>query len=127
MNYHIKSGNKSYLFAETKITKDTLDLYIEDEGVVDFFETNEYKKIKHIGGSISVICNIYVEKDQRKKGIAKKLLEKYLNEIKVTYHVLVTDKSSDTKDWSIENFYEKYGFKVVVPSKDFSVMVKESY
>ncbi|MBM26364.1 MAG: hypothetical protein CL760_11960 [Chloroflexi bacterium] len=124
MNYHKKIGKESYLFAETNLDIETVRLYLEDEQKQDFFKTEIFKKLEKESSPISVLCDLYVGVSERQNGFAKSLMFNYFKDVKSKYHLLVTNKTNDSKRFQIEEFYKEYGFEVVLEDREFSVMLK---
>lgn len=104
-------------FEAVQEAKDIIVIFAQsDDGPVGFLGAyiDENPKFNHI----ATIWGAYVHADFRKRGIAKRMMEEFLVEIKKRPHITKIKTYSVTSELMAVNAYKNFGFELIGISKD---------
>lgn len=123
MEFEIKRGQYNYLLAEKNLEIEDVIEYLKKEEMEAIFEVEMFKKIRK-ENVFSILSSVYVHPDEREQGFATDMMYEYLKKVKANVYILLADVSNDSDEFSIEKFYNKFGFKTIYQDEIFPIMVK---
>ena len=125
--FELFRGKESYLAAIKNMDYDDLAEYLIHEEKESILNDSHIIEIKKNASTISVLESIYVGVSERRNGYATDMLLEYLRKVKNDCVVLLAEKSNDTEEFKIQNFYKSHGFVVIDEDDIFSVMYKKNW
>lgn len=125
--FELFRGKESYLSAIKNMDYDDLKEYLIHEEKECILETPEIMDIEKNASTISVLESVYVGINERRNGYATDMILEYLRKVRNDCVVLLAEKSNDTDEFKIQNFYKTHGFIVIDEDDVFSVMYKKSW
>lgn len=125
MEFELLKGDFNYLRAEKNMDLDDLVKYFQREEMEGFMDTDTFHTIKN-ESMYSVLESVYVLPSEREEGKATSMIYEYLKKVKVDVYFLLADTSIDTENFSIEQFYRKFGFETVYQDDVFPIMMKKT-
>lgn len=125
--FELFRGKESYLAAIKNMDYDNLAEYLIHEEKESILNDSHIIEIKKNASTISVLESIYVGVSERRNGYATDMLLEYLRKVKNDCFVLLAEKSNDTEEFKIQNFYKSHGFVVIDEDDIFSVMYKKNW
>lgn len=123
MDFELSRGNYNYLKALKNIDIEEVDNYLKKEEMEDIFKTEGYNEIKD-KALFSILESVYVLPEDRGDGIGTDMVYEYLRKVKADVYILLADVSNDTDKFSVERFYNQFGFKTIYQDEIFPIMVK---
>lgn len=113
------------LIASADMSYSQLINYLTAQEAYLALEELERKRIKDLynSKSISVLRSIYVEEKERGKGLAKKIINEYLDSTKNDYYFLMVDTEESP---TLIEFYKKFGFSVLSKDEYPIMFIKKS-
>lgn len=75
---------------------------------------------------VSILSSIYVDEEHRGRGMGSSLLEEFLEEAGLCgAEAVLLEADTVNNSFDLVRWYERYGFQVVYPHKDYPVMLLE--
>lgn len=120
-------GKESYLSAITNMDFDDLKEYLIHEEKEAVLTNPHILEIKKNAATISCLESVYVGINERRQGYATDMISEYMRKVKNDCLILLAEKSNDSENFKIKEFYSKHGFIEIEECDIFTIMYKKRW